>query len=76
MKWITYRHHTSPGLSLPLFFSLSVLADLAEHRRGNDTVQFTSHLSSSLGEQDLGLQIRSSVFPEQNISETLGDQKA
>lgn len=71
MKWITYRHHTSPGLSLPLFFSLSVLAGLAEHRRGNDTVQ----LSSSLGEQDLGLQIRSSVFPEQKISETLGDQK-
>lgn len=52
MKWITYRHHTSPGLSLWL------LADLAEHRQDNVTLQFTSNMWSCLTEQDWRLQIR------------------
>jgi len=65
MKWITYRHHTSPGLSL----SLSLPADLAEHRQGNVTLQFTSNMWSSLTEQDQGLQIRSCVSLSRDVRE-------
>lgn len=53
MKWITYRHHTSLGLSLAAWWSCWA------QTQGTVTLQFTSNMWSSLTIQDWGPQIRS-----------------